>query len=160
MRKLCHQNSILNILYISHKVNIQWREKQQLVKAVLQFEGKNLFLIPYFLMMFKNTFSITEGDLISLKEPTLQNTWFIWSPFLCFNFKNLKEANSVSFISKFSKIKEAWRGSLGGTNSAKQLNYLPPAPVFQLQTFEGHKLFVIHLISIYSTWCTSACLSF
>ena len=74
MRKLYHQNSILNILYISHKVNIQWREKQQLVKAVLQFEGKNLFLIPYFLMMFKNTFSITEGDLISLKEPTLQNT--------------------------------------------------------------------------------------
>ena len=59
---------------LSHKVNIQWREKQQLVKAVLQFEGKNLFLIPYFLMMFKNTFSITEGDLISLKEPTLQNT--------------------------------------------------------------------------------------
>ena len=74
MRKLCHQNSILNILYISHKVNIEWREKQQLVKAVLQFEGKNLFLIPYFLMMFKNTFSIIEGDLISLKEPTLQNT--------------------------------------------------------------------------------------
>ena len=74
MRKLYHQNSILNILYISHKVNIQWREKQQLVKAVLQFEGKNLFLIPYFLMMFKNTFSIIEGDLISLKEPTLQNT--------------------------------------------------------------------------------------
>ena len=41
---------------------------------------------------------IKEGDLISSGDPILQNGWIIWSPILCFNFRNLKEPNSSSFI--------------------------------------------------------------
>ena len=97
-----------------------------------------------FLLMFKNTVSFIEGDLISLREailqtrdlfgplfcvsilkiwktqilcrssqnfrklkrvdvvlyggPILQNNWIICHPLLYFNYKNLKDTNSLSFI--------------------------------------------------------------
>ena len=39
-----------------------------------------------------------EGDLISWGEPILQNSGITWSPLLYFNFRNLEDANSSSFI--------------------------------------------------------------
>ena len=41
---------------------------------------------------------LKRGDLISWGEPILQNSWIIWSPLLCFNFRNFKHTNSSSFI--------------------------------------------------------------
>ena len=41
---------------------------------------------------------LKRGDLISWGEPILQNGWIIWSPLLYFNFRNLKDPNSLSFI--------------------------------------------------------------
>ena len=37
-------------------------------------------------------------DLISWREPILQNCWIISSPLLCFNFKISKDPVSLSFI--------------------------------------------------------------
>ena len=41
---------------------------------------------------------IKEGGPNFLAEPILQNRWIIWSPYLYFNFKSLKDLNSLSFI--------------------------------------------------------------
>ena len=38
------------------------------------------------------------GDLISLGEQILQNSWIIWSPLLYFNFRSLKDPNFSSFF--------------------------------------------------------------
>ena len=48
--------------------------------------------------VFWNFVELKRGDLISLGEPILQNGWIIWSPLLYFNFRNLKDPNSSSFI--------------------------------------------------------------
>ena len=50
------------------------------------------------LVIFRNFFKLKRGDLISCVEPILENRWVIWSPFLYFNFRNLRESNSCSFI--------------------------------------------------------------
>ena len=41
---------------------------------------------------------LMRGDQIFLGEPILQNGWIIWSPPLYFNFRSLKDPNSLSFI--------------------------------------------------------------
>ena len=41
---------------------------------------------------------IQEGDLISWREPVLQNGWIIWTTILHFNFQYLKDPNSWWFI--------------------------------------------------------------
>ena len=39
------------------------------------------------LSVFENFFKLKRGDLISSKEPILENGWLIWSPLLYFNIK-------------------------------------------------------------------------
>ena len=46
--------------------------------------------------IFWNFLKLKRGDLISWGEPILQNCWIIWSPLLYFNFKNLRDPNSLS----------------------------------------------------------------
>ena len=41
---------------------------------------------------------IKEGILFYSGVPILQSNWIIWSPLLHFNFENVKDANSTSFI--------------------------------------------------------------
>ena len=65
----------------------------------------------------------------------------------------------VNFL-KFLQIKVGRPNFLGGTNSAKQLNYFVPPSVFHLQKFEGLKFFVIHWILMGSTWLTSTFANF
>ena len=48
--------------------------------------------------VFGNFFKLKRGNLISWGEPILQNGWIIWSPLLYFNFRSLKDPNSLSFI--------------------------------------------------------------
>ena len=47
---------------------------------------------------FWNFFILKRGDLIFWRESILQNSWIIWSTLLYFNFRNLKDPNSLSFI--------------------------------------------------------------
>ena len=56
-----------------------------------------------FLSVFWNIHKLKRADLISWREPILQNSWIIWSPFLYFNFINLMDPNTSSFI-KFQCI--------------------------------------------------------
>ena len=53
--------------------------------------------------VFSNFLKLKRGDRISWGEPILQNGWIIWSPFLYFNFKNLRDPNSSS-CSRFQCI--------------------------------------------------------
>ena len=46
---------------------------------------------------FSNFKKLNIGNLISWGEPILQNGWIILSPLLYFNFKSLKDPNSLSF---------------------------------------------------------------
>ena len=50
-------------------------------------------------LRFLNVPQIKESEPNFLGVAILQNSWIIWSPFLYFNFRNLKDANSWSFIS-------------------------------------------------------------
>ena len=50
-----------------------------------------------FLRVFK-FLQIKEGGLNFWGEPISQKVWIIWSPLLYFNFKNLMDPNSSSFI--------------------------------------------------------------
>ena len=97
---------------------------------------------------------LKRGDLISWREPILQNVWIIWSPLWYFNFRSLKDPNSWSFIrfqcilhdsavlfSVFSNFLKLKRGEL---ISAERLNYLVSPSVFDFQKFQGPKFFVIH----------------
>ena len=76
-----------------------------------------------------------SGDLISTREPILQNKRIIWSLLLYFLFKNLEDPNSSSIISfqcilhdsvaflsflKFPQIKEGEPNFLGENNSAER----------------------------------------
>ena len=61
---------------------------------------------------------------------------------------------------KFFQIKEGGPNFLWGTNSAERLNDLVPPSVLQFQNFEGPKFFVIHYISMRSTWFSSTFLRF
>ena len=96
---------------------------------------------------FWNFLNLKSQDLISWGEPIPQNSWIIWFPHLYFNFRSLKNANSLSFIrfqcilcdsavlfSGFWNFLKLTRGTefVGATNSAEWLNYLVPPPVFQL----------------------------
>ena len=47
---------------------------------------------------FRKFIKLMRRDIISWREPILQNVWIIWSPFLHFNFRTLKDPNSLSFI--------------------------------------------------------------
>ena len=49
-------------------------------------------------LSFWKFIKLMRGDLISWGEPILQNGWIIWSPLLYFNFRSLKDPNSLSFI--------------------------------------------------------------
>ena len=46
---------------------------------------------------FQKFLKFKRGDLISLGEPIVQNGWINWSFLLYFNFKNLKEPDSMPF---------------------------------------------------------------
>ena len=59
-------------------------------------------------------------------------------------------------FSKIHQIKEGGRNFFGGTNSAEWLNSLVPTTLFQIWKFERAKFFVIHWISVHSTWFTSS----
>ena len=48
--------------------------------------------------VFQNFFKLNRGDLIAWGEPILQNGWIILSALLYFDFRNLKEPDSWSFI--------------------------------------------------------------
>ena len=95
--------------------------------------------------IFWNFLKLKRGDLISWGEPILQNSWIIWSPLLYFNFRSLKDPNSLSFIrfqcilhdsavlfSVFWNFLKLNRGVLisWGNNSAERLIYLVPPTVF------------------------------
>ena len=97
------------------------------------------------------------------------------APLLYFNFKNLNNPNSLPLIpyqcilhesavlfSVFWNLLKLKRGSnfLEGTNSAERVNYLVSSSVFQFQKFQLPKLFIIHLISMRSTWFSSTFISF
>ena len=47
---------------------------------------------------FWNFLQIKVGGPNFLGEPILQNSWIFWSPLLYFNFRSLKDSNSLSFI--------------------------------------------------------------
>ena len=49
-----------------------------------------------FFSVFSNFLKLKMGELISWGETILQNGWIIWSPLLYFNFKNLRDPNSLS----------------------------------------------------------------
>ena len=96
---------------------------------------------------FWNFLKLESGYLISCSEPILENSWIIWSPLLFFNFRSLKDPNSLSFIRfqcslhdlavlfpgfwNFLKLKRGGPNLLGGSNSPEHPNYLVPASVFQ-----------------------------
>ena len=46
--------------------------------------------------VFSNFLKLKMAELISWREPILQNRWIIWSPLVYFNFKNLSHPNSLS----------------------------------------------------------------
>ena len=97
--------------------------------------------------VFWNFLKLKRRDIISWGEPILQNGWIIWSPLLYFNFRSLKDPNSLSFVRfqwilhdsavlfsgfwKFIKVRRGGPNFFGGTNSAERLNYLVPPSVFQ-----------------------------
>ena len=47
---------------------------------------------------FRKFIKLKRGHLISWGEPILQNGWIIWCPLLYFNFRSLKDPNSLSII--------------------------------------------------------------
>ena len=53
---------------------------------------------PVHLSIFWNFLILKREHLISCVEPILENCWIIWSLFLYFNSRNLRESNSCSFI--------------------------------------------------------------
>ena len=58
-----------------------------------------LYESPVFFSGFWNFLKLKMGVLISWGEPVLQNICIIWSPpLLYFNFRNLKDPSSLSFI--------------------------------------------------------------
>ena len=111
------------------------------------------------LSVLKNVLKLRKGNLISWEEPIVENDWIIWSPFLYFNIKHLKDQTFSAFITfqcilynssvplwvfeSFSKLKRRnlfW----GEINFRGQVSYLVPPAVFQYQTFEEPNFFVIH----------------
>ena len=94
-----------------------------------------------------NFLKLKRGDLISWREPILQNSWILWSTLLYFNFRILNDLNFWSFIRfecilydsaaifsgfwNFLKLKRMDLFSWRVTNSAKWLNCLVPPSVFQ-----------------------------
>ena len=53
---------------------------------------------PVLFWIFWNFLKLKRGELISWCQPILQNGWILWSSFLYFNFRNIKDPNSSSFI--------------------------------------------------------------
>ena len=50
------------------------------------------------LSRFWNFVKLKRLDLISWRKPILQNSWIMWSPLLCFNFRSLRDSISSSFV--------------------------------------------------------------
>ena len=96
---------------------------------------------------FWNFLKLKRGGLIYCWEPILQNSWIICSPLLYFNFRNLKDPNSSSFIRfqcilhdsavlfpNFWNLLKLKRSLFfGGTNSAELL-FGPPFCISILET--------------------------
>ena len=108
---------------------------------------------------FWNFFKFKSGDLISGRNQFCKKSGLFGPPILYFNFKIFKNPDSLSFI-RFQCVlydsrvlfSESWnfykfkRGGLisGVTNFPEGLNYLVSLSVFQIENFEGPKLFVIY----------------
>ena len=53
---------------------------------------------PALFSIFWSFLKFKRGDLICCIEGILQNSWIIWSSLLHFNFRNLRDSNSLLFI--------------------------------------------------------------
>ena len=87
-----HQNDFAPHLYFNFR-NFRDPNSSSLIRfELVQYDSAALF--SAFLKLIK----LMRGYLISWGEPILQNGWIILSPLLYFNFSNLNDPNSLSFI--------------------------------------------------------------
>ena len=72
-------------------------------------DSNALYMIQQYILfsVFSNFLKLKNGDLISRGEPILQNGWIICSPFLYFDFRNLEDQNSSSWM-RFQCILHDW----------------------------------------------------
>ena len=82
------------------------------------------------------------GPLFCIAIPEIWRTQILRHSLDFSGFYMIQQSFSQVFL-KFPQIKEGRPNFLQGTNSAEQLNYFVAPSVFQLQKFEGLKLFVI-----------------
>ena len=85
-------NYLIPLLYFNFR---NFRESNSLSFIALQWVPIDS---PVLLSIFWNFFKLKTGDLISWWEPVVQNGWIIWSPLLYFNFRNLRDRSSSSFV--------------------------------------------------------------
>ena len=106
------------------------------------------------------------GNVISWREPVLQNDWIIRSNVLYFNFKNLKDQNSSALLdfnpfymvqecfSQFLKLSQFKKGDLTSWEEPiLQNSWVIWSPIlyFDFKILKDPKLFVIPYISMHST---------
>ena len=91
-------NSTEHLNYLAPHLSINFRDfKDPNSSSLIRFQlvlYDSAVLFSAFLKLIK----LMRGYLISWGEPILQNGWIIWSPLLYFNFRNLNDPNSLSFI--------------------------------------------------------------